>query len=119
MQAPPPPMMSGPMMMDRKKTLVVFAIALGLFLLFVGALLVDMSNALVANETQDQVNARLNLGRVWGPAVAHAGMFFFVAGLVAAALFLENMDIFIRLFMLILAFVALLLILANSTTIFG
>ena len=108
------------MMMDRKKTLVVFAIALGLFLLFVGAVLVDMSNAIPPpGETADQAIARENLGRVWGPAVAHAGMFFFVAGLLAAALLMEEIDIFVRLFLLILAFVALLLVLANSPTIFG
>ena len=46
-------------------------------------------------------------------------MFFFLLGLVAAAVFIEELDIFVRLFLLILAFVALLLVLANSPTIFG
>ena len=121
MQAPPPPMMSG-MMMDRKKTMIAASIVIGLFLLFVGAVLVDMSNAVVANpatEPPDQTAARENLGLVWGPAVAHAGMFFFVIGLVGAAVFVEDMDIFVRLFLLIVGFVALLLVLANSPTIFG
>jgi len=46
-------------------------------------------------------------------------MFFFVIGLVGAAVFVEDMDIFVRLFLLIVGFVALLLVLANSPTIFG
>ena len=110
------------MMMDRKKMLVGLAVVVGLFLLFVGAVLIDLSNAAVANpgtEPADQRVARENLGLVWGPAVAHAGMFFFVAGLVAAAVFIEDMDAFVRLFLLIVAFVALLLVLASSPTIFG
>src|SRR6266699_944131 len=108
MQAPPPPMMSG-MMMDRKKTMIAAAIVIGLFLLFVGAVLVDMSNAAPRpGETAEQTLAREDLGNVWGPAVAHAGMFF-----------VEDMDIFVRLFLLIVGFVALLLVLANSPTIFG
>lgn len=115
---PPPPMM----MMDRKKLLVGIAIAFGLFLLFVGSVLVDMSNAAVVDpgaEPDDQRVARENLGLVWGPAVAHAGMFFFIVGLIGAAVFIEEMDAFVRLFLLILAFVALLLVLASSPTIFG
>ena len=117
MQAPPPPM---GMMMDRKKTMIAAAIVIGLFLLFVGAVLVDMSNAAPRpGETTEQTLAREDLGSVWGPAVAHAGMFFFVIGLVGAAVFVEDMDIFVRLFLLIVGFVALLLVLANSPTIFG
>jgi len=112
--------MSGPMMMDRRKMMIGLAIAFGLFLLFVGAVLVDMSHAAPnPGETAEAAIARENLGLVWGPAVAHAGMFFFVAGLVATAVFLEEVDPFVRLFLLILSFVALLLVLANSPTIFG
>jgi len=99
--------------------MIGLVIAFGLFLLMVGAILADMSNAQVLNETPEAIAARENLGLVWGPALAHAGMFFFVLGLVAAAVFIEEMDIFVRLFLLILAFVALLLVLANSPTIFG
>lgn len=105
--------------MDRNRLLVVAAIGLGLFFLMAGAVLSDMSNARVAGETQDQTNARLNLGSVWGPSLAHVGMFFFVGGLFMAAIFLEETDPFVRLFLLILGFVALLLVLANSPTIFG
>jgi len=116
-------MMSGPMMMmDRKRMVVVMAVALGLFLLFVGAVLVDMSNARPPPGEvpgSDADVARDNLGLVWGPAVSHAGMFFFVLGLIAAAVLLEDMDIFVRLFLVILAFVAILLVLASSSTVFG
>ena len=119
MQPPPPPMMRRPFMMDRKKTLVIAAIGIGLLFVMIGAILVDASNQIVINETPEAAAARENLRTAWGPAVAHFGMFLFVAGLVAAALLLEEMDIFVRLFMLIVAFVALLMVLANSPTIFG
>jgi len=46
-------------------------------------------------------------------------MFFLVFGLLAAAVFMEDIDVFARLFLIILGFLALLLILASSTTIFG
>jgi len=115
---PPPPVMRAPM--DRYRLVVIAAIGLGLLFLMAGAVLADMSNAVPgANDTQETQIARENLGRVWGPAVAHIGMFFFVSGLFLAALFLEDVDPFVRLFLLILGFVALLLVLANSPTIFG
>ncbi len=116
MQAPPP-MMRVPM--DRNRLVVLAAIGLGLFFLMAGAILSDMSNSRVNGETTDQQFARENLGLVWGPAIAHVGMFFFVGGLFLAAIVLEEMDPFVRLFLLILGFVALLLVLANSPTLFG
>jgi len=116
---PPPPMMRGPMMMDRRR-LVGLAIVLGLFFLMVGALLVDASHAKYdTTEPAEATRARQNLGVVWGPAVAHVGMFLFVIGLISAAVFFEELDIFVRLFLVILSFLAVLLILAGSTTIFG
>src|SRR5436309_1879947 len=117
MREPPPPMMSAPMMMmmDRKRILVTGSIVFGLFLLFLGAAIVDSSH-LTADVNTPAGNDRAN---VWGPMVAHAGIFFFVVGLVGAAILLEDLDIFVRLFLLIVAFVALLLVLANSPTIFG
>lgn len=119
MQDLPPPMMRGPMMMDRKR-LVGFAIVLGLFLLMIGATLVDASRARPnLGESQEATNARANLGQVWGPMVAHIGMFLFVIGLISAAIFFENLDVFVRLFLVILSLLAVLLILAGSTTIFG
>ncbi|MGI0148591.1 MAG: hypothetical protein ACREDF_03545 [Thermoplasmata archaeon] len=107
------------MMMDRRR-LVGAALVLGLFFLFLGAFLVDLSHAAPnPGESAEAGIARENLGLVWGPAVAHFGMFLFVVGLIAAAAFVEEMDVFVRLFLVILAFVALLLVLASSSTIFG
>src|SRR5438552_3686392 len=87
---PPPPMMRGPMMMDRRR-LVGLAIVVGLVFLLAGAILVDESHARPnPGETQEAAIARENLGLVWGPAVAHIGMFLFVIGgfFVTLALFL-------------------------------
>lgn len=97
-------------------------IVLGLLLIAVGAVLVDMSNANVAdpgNEPADQRVARENLGLVWGPAVAHLGAFLFVGGLFLAAFFVDFADPFVRLFLIILGVLALVLVLANSPTLFG
>ena len=116
---PPPPMMRGPMMMDRRR-LVGLAIVVGLVFLMIGALLVDASRAKFdPSESAEATRARENLGVVWGPAVAHVGMFLFVIGLISAAVFFEDLDVFVRLFLVILSFLAVLLILAGSTTIFG
>lgn len=108
------------MLMDRQKLMIGVAIGFGLLLLAVGAILGDMSRAAPnPGETAEAAIARQNLGLVWGPAVGHFGMFLFVGGLVMAAVFLEQTDPFVRLFLLILGFVSLLLVLANSQTIFG
>ena len=116
---PPPPMMRGPMFMDRRR-LVGLMIILGLFLLLAGAMLTDLSRTRVAGtEPPEAIAARENLGLVWGPLAGHWGMFFLVFGLLAAAVFMEDIDVFARLFLIILGFLALLLILASSTTIFG
>jgi hypothetical protein len=114
-------MMRAPMMMDRKKMLAAALIAAGLLFLMIGAILVDVSRTALAGTPPpaDQVLSYTNLGRVWGPAVAHFGIFLLVLGLIAASLMVEDMDVFVRLFLLIVAFVALLLVLAGSTSIFG
>lgn len=120
MREPPPPMMSAPMMMDRRKVMVAAVIALGLLFLMIGAILVDVSRtAPRPGEPADAALARADLANVWGPLVAHFGIFLFVLGLFAAAVYVEDLDVFVRLFLLIVAFVALLLVLANSPTIFG
>src|SRR5256886_17016018 len=112
-------MMRGPMMMDRRR-LVGLAIVVGLVFLLAGAILVDESHARPnPGETQEAAIARENLGLVWGPAVAHIGMFLFVIGLISAAVFFEELVIFVRLFLVILSFLAFLLILAGSTPISG
>jgi len=112
--------MRGPVA-DLSKLIAVGGIVAGLFLIMIGAVLVDMSNANVdpSTETTDARNARLNLGDVWGPAVAHIGGFLFVGGLFFAAFFWEAADPFVRLFLLILGVLALLLVLASSPTLFG
>jgi hypothetical protein len=115
----PSPMMGGPMTMDRRR-IVGILIFLGLLLLFVGAVLTDSSRATpVPGESQADLAARADRGLVLGPAFAHAGMFLFIVGLLGAAVYFEDLDVFARLFLMILAFISVLLILAGSTTIFG
>jgi len=107
-------------MMDRNRLIVAGLIGLGLFFLAVGAILVDMSNMDYPSAAPPEVIAsNNNLERVWGPAIAHFGALLFVGGLFWAAVFMDTADPFVRLFLLILGFVALLLVLANSPTIFG
>ena len=107
------------MMMGRTRMMVAAAIGLGLLFLAVGAMVVDLGKQVLVSPTQEQTAANANLRVFIGPAIAHFGMFLFVVGLIGAALFLEEMDIFVRLFLLIVSFVALLLVLANSPTLFG
>lgn len=110
MQGPPPPMMQ-PMMRDRNRLLVAVLVGLGLLLLMTGAIVAHYANV--------QSAPNPDLSRVWGPSITDVGIFLFVLGLIAAAIGLEDLDPFVRLFVLILAFVAVLLILANPSTIFG
>lgn len=117
---PEPPMMSAPMMMNRRKIIVAGLIAAGLLFLMIGAIVVDVSRAAPRpGEPADAALNRADLANVWGPAISHFGIFLFVLGLVAAAILVEDMDVFVKLFLLIVAFVALLLVLASSPTIFG
>src|SRR5205809_6150909 len=82
---PPPPMMRGPMMMDRRR-LVGLAIVVGLLFLLAGPILVDESHARPnPGETQDAALPREDLGLRLGPGVAHIVMFLFVLGLISAA----------------------------------
>src|SRR5207237_9594681 len=107
---PPPPMMRGPMFMDRRR-LVGLMIILGLFLLLVGALLTDLSRTRVAGtEPPEAIAARENLGLVWRPLAGHWGMFFLAFRLVAAAVFMEDIDVLATVVRIILAFLARLLI---------
>jgi uncharacterized membrane protein len=112
-------MMRGSMMMDRRR-LVGLMIVIGLLFLMIGAIFVDWSRTNPPGvETPEARAARLDRATVWGPMAAHIGMFLFVIGLISAAVFFENLDVFVRLFLVILSFLAVLLILAGSTTIFG
>lgn len=110
-------MMRGPMG-DRSKMMALFAIGLGLLMIAGGAMVMDLGNMQYANQTNEQTTNNENLQQVWGPLITHAGMFFFVGGLFIGAFFWETADPFVRLFMLILGFVALLLVLASTATIF-
>src|SRR5207245_10256187 len=106
--------------LNQTKVPVAAMIGAALSFLTVGAILVDVSRAPPRpGEPADAVLNRADLANVWGPAIGHFGIFLFVLGLVAASLLIEDMDVFVRLFLLIVAFVALLLVLAGSTTIFG
>src|SRR5204862_86955 len=61
---PPPPLMRGPMLMDRRR-LVGLMIILGLFLLLVGGVLSDLSRTRAAGaEPPEEIGARENLGLV-------------------------------------------------------
>lgn len=107
-------------MMDRNRLIVAGLIGLGLLFLAIGAILVDVSRMDYATTPPDDVRAsNNNLANVWGPAIGHFGALLFVGGLFWAAVFMDTADPFVRLFLLILGFVALLLVLANSPTIFG
>lgn len=112
---PPPPLM----MMDRRKMFVGFLVFVGLLLLAVGAIVVDNSRQEILDPTPEQIRDQTNARVFWGPAIAHGGMFLLITGLLGAVVFLQDLDVFSRLFLLILSFVSLLLILANSPTIFG
>lgn len=118
MQEAPPPPMSMRGLLDARRIGIAF-VALGLLFMMGGALAGDASQNIPATETPEATANRENLGRAWAPAIAHIGAFFFVSGLLLMALFVEAQDIFVRLFLLILAFLALLLVLADSTTLFG
>jgi hypothetical protein len=104
---------------DRSKMMAFFGIGLGLLLIAGGAMVTDLGNTVCtpACPADAQTNYD-NMQLVWGPILTHAGMFFFVGGLFIGAFFWEAADPFVRLFMLILGFVALLLVLASTTTIF-
>src|SRR5437763_12758827 len=96
---PPPPMMRGPMMMDRRR-LVGLAIVVGLVFLLAGAILVDESHARPnPGETQEAAIARENLGLVWGPAVAHIGICLFVIGLISARAAVPALETVVRSFL--------------------
>lgn len=89
---------------------VVAAVGLGLLLLAVGMIIVNLGN--------NPSGTNASLVTTWGPIVMDIGMFLFVGGLVLAAVAIENLDVFIRLFLMLLAFVALLLIIANPAGFF-
>jgi hypothetical protein len=108
------------MMMDRNRLIVAVLIGLGLLFLAAGAIFVDLGRTTYTGPPNaDLDTAYANYRNVLGPALAHFGILLFVGGLFWAAVFLEMADPFVRLFLLILGFVALLLVLSGSNSIFG
>ncbi len=104
MMETPPPMMRG-FGMSRNQLVVTVAVGLGLLLIAIGAVTVNLG--------LKPSGANTDLVVTWGPVVMDIGLWLLVGGLILGALLLENLDVFIRLFLMILAFVALLLVVAN------
>jgi len=90
--------------------IVILVVGLGLLLIAVGGVVINLGH------NPDGLNP--SLVTTWGPSIIDFGLFLFIGGLILAAVVLENLDIFIRLFLLILAFVVLLMILASPFTYF-
>lgn len=111
MQGPPPPMMMQ-RIVSRYRLIVVGAIFLGLLFLTLGGAFINAGHTTYANQTSEQTINNENLVNVWGPTFMDFGLFFLVGGLLFAIAVLEDVDVFVRLFLMILAFVAVLLILA-------
>lgn len=91
--------------------LLVALVGLGLLLIAIGGAMINLGN------NPDSPNQAMV--RSYGPLVIDFGLFLLIAGLLLGAMILENMDVFIRLFLLILAFVALLMILASPFSYFA
>ncbi len=104
METPPPPMTRG-YGMSRTQLVVVAAVGIGLLLLAVGTVIVNLG--------MNPGSTNAGLVTTYGPIVMDFGLWLLVGGILLAAVTLDNLDVFIRLFLLILAFVALLLVLAN------
>ena len=80
MQGPPPPMMMRPMV-SRTRLIVVVGVGLGLFLLFLGAAIINAGHTVIVNPTAEQTANNTNLVTVWGPTILSLGLFFLVGGL--------------------------------------
>jgi len=117
MQGPPPPMMMQPMV-SRNRLIVVGLVFLGLLMLVIGAAVINAGHATLVNPTPEAAANNANLVAVWGPTLMDFGLFLLVSGLLFAVAVLEDLDVFVRLFLMILAFVAVLLILANPVSFF-
>lgn len=110
MQTPPPPMMPA-YGTSRMQWLLVALVGIGLLLLAIGGAMINLGN------NPSALNP--SMVQSYGPLVIDFGLFLFIGGLLLGAMVLDNLDVFIRLFLLILAFVALLMILASPFTYFA
>lgn len=104
METPPPPMMRG-YGMSRAQLAVVAAVGLGLLLLAIGTVVVNLG--------MNPSGPNAGLVTTYGPIIMDFGLWLLVGGIILAAVTMDNLDVFIRLFLMILAFVALLLVVAN------
>lgn len=96
---------------SRLQMLLVGLVGLGLLVIAIGGAMINLGN--------NPSGPNPSMAQSYGPLVIDFGLFLFIGGLLLAALAMENMDVFIRLFLLILAFVALLMILASPFTYFA
>ena len=95
---------------SRTQWLVLGAVGLGLLLIAVGGVVINLGH------NPDGLNP--SLVTTWGPSVIDFGLLLLIGGHLQGAVALENLDVFIRLFLLILAFVVLLMILAGPFSYF-
>ncbi|HII41108.1 MAG TPA: hypothetical protein HA326_07845 [Thermoplasmata archaeon] len=91
--------------MSRTQLVVVAAVGLGLLLLAIGTVVVNLG--------MNPTGSNAALVSTWGPIVMDFGLWLLVGGIILAAVTMENLDVFVRLFLMILAFVALLMVVAN------
>lgn len=112
MQAPPSPM-TQQAMVSRNRLIVMGLVFFGLLFLMVGGAVINAGHA-----TNNNPNGNPDLVAIWGPTMMDIGLFFLVSGLLFAVAALEDLDVFVRLFLMVLAFVAVLLILASPATFF-
>jgi hypothetical protein len=101
-------MMQQPMV-SRSRLIVMGLVFFGLLFIMVGGAVINAGHA---------TNGDPNLIAVWGPTFMDIGLFFLVSGLLFAVAALEDLDVFVRLFLMVLAFVAVLLILVAPSTFF-
>ncbi len=109
METPPPPMSRG-YGMSRLQLIVAAAVGFGLLLLAAGAITVNLG--------MRPGGTNADLVTTYGPVIMDLGLWLLVGGIVLAAVAMENVDVFIRLFLMVLAFVALLLVIAAPKTFF-
>jgi hypothetical protein len=117
MEAPPPPMMNPMMSRNRMSGMLIYLVlGLGLLLLGVGATLSLFAHETITNPPPWQGD----YATVWGPAAWNFGMLLFLAGLIGFTMMSgERMDPFVRLFAMVILFVAVLLVLVRSLFFFG
>lgn len=90
--------------------IVTALVGFGLLLIAAGGVIINLGN--------NPSGTNPSLVATWGPVVIDFGLFLFIGGLLLTAVVMENLDVFVRLFLLVLSFVVLLLILTSPFTYF-